>query len=98
VRGLRRGGSAGADARERWGAGALSRASHGGGEVAAAELDWAAWRGEEGSSAEGSGAKGSRRCRVWRWGSRSWPAALLDGGWRRSAPAAEEAGREGGGR
>ena len=40
MRGLRCEGSAGADAHERWGAGALSRASHGGGEVAAAELDW----------------------------------------------------------
>ena len=39
MRGLRRGGSAGADARERWGAGALPQACHGGGEVAAAELD-----------------------------------------------------------
>ena len=77
----------GAEARGRWGAGALSRASHGGGEVVAVELDWAAWRGEEGSSAEGSGAKGSRRCHVWRWGSRSCPAALLDGGRRRFAPA-----------
>jgi hypothetical protein len=35
------------------------------------------------------------------WGggrSGRWPAALLGGGQRRSAPAAEEAGREGGGR
>ena len=95
---MRREGSAGADARERWGARALSQARHGGGEVAAAELDWAVWRGEEGSSAEGSGAKGSRMCRVWRWGSRSWHAALLSGRRRPSAPAAEEAGREGGGR
>ena len=31
--------SPGAEARERWGAGALPRACHGGGEVAAAELD-----------------------------------------------------------
>ena len=69
-----------AEAREIWGAGGLSRASHGGGEVAAAELAWAAWRGEEGSSAEGSGAKGSRRCHVRRWSSRRWPAALLGGG------------------
>ena len=40
MRGLRRRGSAGANARERWGARALSRARHGGGKVAAAELDW----------------------------------------------------------
>ena len=37
-------------------------------------------------------------CRVWRWSSRRWPAALLGGGRRRSAPAAEEAERERGGR
>ena len=39
MRGLRSGGSDGADACERWGAGALSRTRHDGGEVAAAELD-----------------------------------------------------------
>ena len=60
MRGLRREGSAGADARERWGARALSQARHGGGEMAAAELDWAAWQGEERSSAKVSGA-GVRR-------------------------------------
>ena len=37
-------------------------------------------------------------CRVWRWSSRRWPAALLGSGRRRSAPAAEEAERERGGR
>jgi len=69
------GDSPGAEARERWGSQALSRARHGGGEVAAAELDWAAWQGEEGSSA-------------------GWPAALLGGGRRCTAPAAERS-REG---
>ena len=76
MRGLRRGGSAGADVRERWGARALSRARHGGGEVAAAELDGVAWRAEERSSAVGSGTRGSRKCRVGRWSSRRWPTAL----------------------
>ena len=39
MRGLCCGVSPGAEACERWGAGALPRACHGGGEVAAAELD-----------------------------------------------------------
>ena len=39
MRGLGCGVSLGAEARERWGAGALPRACHGGGEVAAVELD-----------------------------------------------------------
>ena len=38
VRGMRCGGALGAEARERWGSGALQRAGHGDGEVAAAEL------------------------------------------------------------
>ena len=92
TKGLRRWGFCGARARDRGGSGALPGASHSGGEGAAAELDLVAWQGEEGSSAERSGAKGSRRCRVWRWGSRSWPAALLGGGRRRSALAAEKQG------
>ena len=40
VRGMRCGAATGAEARERWGAGALPRAGHGNGEVAATELDW----------------------------------------------------------
>ena len=56
--GLGCGVSTAAEARARWEAGALFRASHGGGEVAAAELGWAAWQGEERSSAEGSGPRG----------------------------------------
>ena len=51
VRGMGCGDSPSAEARERWGRRALSRARHSGGEVAAAELDWAAWQGEECSSA-----------------------------------------------
>jgi len=98
VRGIGCGDSPSAEARERWGSRVLSRARHGGGELAAAELDWAAWQGEEGSSAGWSGARRSRGCRVWRWSSRRWPAALLGGGRRRSAPDAEEAERERGGR
>ena len=54
----------------------------------------AAWRGEEGSSAGGSGARGLRGCRVWRWSSRRWPPGLPEWQWRRSAPAAEAAERE----
>ena len=74
-----------AEARERWGSRALSRARHGGGEVAAAELDGVAWRGEERSNAVGSGTRGSRECREGRWSSRRWPVALHGSGWRRSA-------------
>ena len=73
------GNAPGAEAHERWGSQALSRARHGGGEVAAAELDWAAWQGEERSSAKGSEARRSQGCRVWRWSSRRWHAALHSG-------------------
>ena len=79
------GNAPGAEARERWGSRALSRARHGDGEVAAAELDGVAWQGEERSSAVGSGTRGSRECRVGRWSSRRWPAALLGSERRRSA-------------
>ena len=72
------GNAPGAEARERWGSQALSRARHGGSEVAAAELDGVAWRGEERSSAVGSGTRGSRECREGRWSSRRWPTALHD--------------------
>ena len=87
----------GTEACASWGAEALQRAVHGDGEVAAAELVGVAWRGEERSSARGSGSRGSLGCRVGRWGSRSWPgpprrrAALNCAGGR-------EAEREGGGR
>ena len=54
-------GALGAGARERWGSGVLRWAGHGGGEVAAAELVGVAWRGKEGSSARGSGSRGSQR-------------------------------------
>ena len=76
-----------------------SPSCHGGGEVAAAELAGAAWRGEDCSSAGGSGSWGSRGRRVWRLGSRRWPPGPPER--RRAAPlcpAAEEAEREGGGR
>jgi hypothetical protein len=61
------GDSLGAEARKRWEDRALPRVCHGGGEVAATEIDRAAWRGEDGSSAGWSGARGLRGCRVWRW-------------------------------
>ena len=77
---MRCGNAPGAEARERWGSRALSRARHGGGEVAAAELDGVAWQGEERSSAVGSGTRGLRECRVWQWSSRRWPATLHGGG------------------
>ena len=86
-------GALGALARERWGSGALQRDGHGDGEVAAAELGRDGVARGGGVQHEGSGDKGSRRCRVWQWGSRSWPAALLGGGRRRSAPALREAER-----
>ena len=63
---------------EGFGLGALD--GDGDGEVAAAELDWAAWQGEEGSSAGWSGARRSRGCHMRRWSSRRWPAALHGGG------------------
>ena len=44
-----------------------SPSCHSGGEVAAAELAGAAWRGEQGSSAGWSGSRGSRGRRVWQW-------------------------------
>ena len=44
-----------------------SPSCHGGGEVAAAELAGAAWRGEQGSSAGWSGSRGLLGCRVGRW-------------------------------
>ena len=50
-----------------WGGEALQRAVHGDGEVAATELVRVAWRGEEGSSARGSGSRGLQRCRGGRW-------------------------------
>ena len=50
-----------------WGAEALQRAVHGDGEVAAAELAGVAWRGDEGSSATGSGSRRSLGCHVGRW-------------------------------
>ena len=90
--------SLGAEARERWGAGAFPRASHGGGEVAAAELDQGIVAREGGSSASGSGARGSRGCCVWQWAAGGGLPAFLGGRRRRSAPAAEEAERERGGR
>ena len=93
------GGALGAEARERWGSGALQRAGHGDGEVAAAELGWAAWQGEERSSAEGE----------WVQEVAGVPRGVVDeagGGLRPSSAAggaaqcqrAERAGREGGGR
>ena len=90
-------GSPGAEARKRWEAGAFPRASHGGGEVVAAELNQGIVAREGGSSATGSGARGSRGCRVWRCAGGGLPA-LLGSGRCRSAPAAEEAERERGGR
>jgi len=90
--------SLGAEARERWGAGAFPRASHGGGEVAAAELDQGIVAREGGSSTSGSGARGSRGCRVWQWAVGGGLPAFLGGERRRSALAAEEAERERGGR
>ena len=84
------GGALGVEACERWDSRALQGAGHGDGEVAAAELVGVAWRGKERSSAKGSGSRRSLGCRVGRWGSRSWPAALLCGGRRRSGPARRE--------
>ena len=74
-------------------------------ELATAAARWrprsttgAAWRGEEGSSAGGSGATGLQGCRVWRWAARGGLRPSLGGERCRSAPAAEEVERERGGR
>ena len=84
--------STGAEACARWEAGALFRASHSGGEVAAAELGWAAWQGEERSSARGSGSRRSLGCRVGRWAKQEEACGLPR---RRAAPAAvKQRGRE----
>ena len=80
-----------------WVTGALPRACHGGGDVAAAHTAGAAWRGKEGSSAGGSGARGLRECRLWRWSSRRWPPCLPERQRRCSAPVTEAAERERGG-
>ena len=82
---------------ERRRAGALRRAGHGGGEVAAAELVGVAWRGEEGSSARGSGSKRSLGCCVGRWAKQEVACGLPR---RRAAPLSAgggEAERERGG-
>ena len=56
-------------------------------ELATAAARWrprsttgAAWRGEEGSSMGGSGARGLRGCRVWRWAAGGSLLASLSGG------------------
>ena len=81
-----------------WGAEAIQRAVHGDGEVAAAEIVEVTWRGEEGSSARGSGSRRSLRCRVGRWAKQEVACGLLR---RRAAPLSAgggEADRERGGR
>ena len=89
ARGLGCGAATGAEACERWGAGALPRAGHGDGEVAAAEHDRGSVVRERGLQHWWSGAKRLRGCRVWRWAA---------GGGLPAEPAAEEAERERGGR
>ena len=85
----------GAAAYERRRAGVLRRAGHGGGEVAAAELVGVAWQGMEGSSARGSGSRGSRRCHVRRWGKQEEACGLPRRRRRHSALAAvKQRGRE----
>ena len=78
--------------------GALPRACHGGGEVAVAEHDTGSVARERGLQRGWSGARGLRGCRVWRWAAGGGLRPSLGGGRRRSAPAAEEAERERGGR
>ena len=64
VRGMRCGGALGAEAHASWGSGALCCASHGDGEVAAAELGWGGVARGGGSSARGGGSRGKRGCHV----------------------------------
>ena len=80
VRGLGCGSAPGAEARERRGAGALPRAFHGGGEVAAAEHDRGSVVRERGLQHWWSGAKRLRGCRVWRWAAGGGLPASLSGG------------------
>ena len=89
MRGLQCGGSTGAEARKRRRNRVLPRASHGGGEVVAAEHDRGSVVRERGLQHWWSGAKRLRGCRVWRWAA---------GGGLPAEPAAEEAERERGGR
>ena len=66
--------------------------------MAAAEIVGVAWRGEEGSSASGSGSRRSLGCRVGRWAKQEVACGLPR---RRAAPLSTgggEAGRERGGR
>ena len=78
--------------------GALPKAYHGGGEVAAAEHNRGCVARERGLQRGWSGARGLRGCRVWRWAGGGGLRPSLGGGRRRSTPAAEEAERERGGR
>ena len=101
MRGLGCGAATGAEAHERWGSRALSQASHGGGEVAAAELgrDSVARGGEVQRGWEwDQRVAGSRECLV---GAVEQQEVACGPPWRRVVPlcaAAEESGREGGGR
>ena len=80
MRGLECGGSPGVEARKRREAGALPRACHGGGEVAAAEHDHGSVAKERGLQHGWSGARGLRGCRVWRWAAGGGLPASLSGG------------------
>ena len=97
MRGLGCGVSLGAEARERWGAGALPRACHGGGKVEAAELDRGSVASEGGLQRGwewGQGVAGVPRVAVGKqelaYGPPRWRAALNCAG-------GDEAGREAGG-
>src|SRR6185295_14950858 len=70
----------------------------GGGEVAAAELAGAAWRGEQGSSAGWSGSRGSRGRRVWRWAKQEVPCGPPRRRAALNCAGGSEAERERGGR
>ena len=78
--------------------GALPRACHGGGEVAAAEHDRGSVARERALQRGWSGARGLPGYRVWRWAAGGGLRPSLGGGRCRPAPAAEEAERERGGR
>ena len=98
MRGLGCWGPLDAEVRESWGPGALQRARHRNGEVAAAELGQDSVARGGSSSARGGGSRGSWGLHVRRQRSRRWPGQALSGGWRGVDCRRREAEEQAGGR